>query len=695
MNARLTDGNLRRLPASVRTGLALAVVAGLSALAVTSGSASARPASAARTGIAASTPTCALGNGISHVINIVFDNVHFARDNPNVPSDLEQMPHLLNFLKSNGTLLSNTHTPLIAHTADDSLVDLHRPVRRPSRPAADQQYKTYNPDGTTDPDDVLRLLDAPVIDTKVRPAVPDHDTTPSMVYSDHVPATIGDTGQATPAPWVPFTRAGCTSATSRPPTWCWRTPRSTSRPSSALARPRRQTAADPRPVQGRGDRRLHRRGRPLRPRRRICATRGREVRPDTPTPRPTPCPPSPAATPASRPSSAPGTSRRSSAAGTPNLIAPRLPGHRREREPRRPRRQRDRRSRSAGKPGFPGFSPTATQSSPMLADMQEAGIPVTYGYISDLHERKAGTRRLHHGHRDRAHGKPLGPGDACYVENAKAYDAAFATFFQRLAADGITPANTLFVISAEENDQFAGANVGRATEADARPTATASPCTPCSYAAGTARRAAGQHRRACSPRTASDSTTFDVEPQGASIYVHGQPAAGRPGGASARARHRGDDGRQPVQRVDNEKIVNYQAGAVEQRILHMQTADPLRTPTYTMFPKPRLLLLRRSGRPTTRRASTPRSPGTTATTARTSTSPGRRSPARASPRIGVDGPQPGAEQRGQRPELDAHRAGGEQGGTWVEEVDLRPTMLHLLGLRDDYPTDGRVITQML
>ena len=27
----------------------------------------------------------------------------------------------------------------------------------------------------------------------------------------------------------------------------------------------------------------------------------------------------------------------------------------------------------------------------MVADMQEAGIPVTYGYISDLHERKAGT----------------------------------------------------------------------------------------------------------------------------------------------------------------------------------------------------------------------------------------------------------------------------------------------------------------
>jgi len=36
---------------------------------------------------------------IKHVIFVVFDNVHFTRDNPNVPSELEQMPHLLNFLQ--------------------------------------------------------------------------------------------------------------------------------------------------------------------------------------------------------------------------------------------------------------------------------------------------------------------------------------------------------------------------------------------------------------------------------------------------------------------------------------------------------------------------------------------------------------------------------------------------------------------
>src|SRR4051794_18948480 len=66
--------------------------------------------SAAHAGRAASA-SCELGNGVSHVINIVFDNVHFARDNPNVPSALEQMPHLLDFLKQNGTVFSNSHTP--------------------------------------------------------------------------------------------------------------------------------------------------------------------------------------------------------------------------------------------------------------------------------------------------------------------------------------------------------------------------------------------------------------------------------------------------------------------------------------------------------------------------------------------------------------------------------------------------------
>ena len=46
---------------------------------------------------------CQLGNKdgqIKHVIYLQFDNTHYRRDVANVPSDLEQMPHLLDFLKS-------------------------------------------------------------------------------------------------------------------------------------------------------------------------------------------------------------------------------------------------------------------------------------------------------------------------------------------------------------------------------------------------------------------------------------------------------------------------------------------------------------------------------------------------------------------------------------------------------------------
>src|SRR5215471_16180104 len=196
---------------TLRPGVALAVVAGLSAIVVMSGAGS---VSTPRTA-AAPTSTCHLGNGIQHVINIVFDNVHFSRDNPNVQSDLEQMPHLLNFLESNGTVFSNSHTPMIAHTADDSL-SIYTGLYgdRHGQPLTNS-YKTYNPDGSTDPAGSFAYWTAPVYDTAAKPgqapgsnATPGHDTTPSMVYSDGSPGNTKP-NQITPAPWVPFTRAGC------------------------------------------------------------------------------------------------------------------------------------------------------------------------------------------------------------------------------------------------------------------------------------------------------------------------------------------------------------------------------------------------------------------------------------------------------------------------------------------------------
>ena len=58
-----------------------------------------------------------LNGQIKHMVYLQFDNTHYRRDNQSVASYLDQMPHLLNFLKNNGTLFTNDHTILISHTA--------------------------------------------------------------------------------------------------------------------------------------------------------------------------------------------------------------------------------------------------------------------------------------------------------------------------------------------------------------------------------------------------------------------------------------------------------------------------------------------------------------------------------------------------------------------------------------------------
>ena len=68
--------------------------------------------------------SCKFANGIEHVVYVQFDNVHFTRDNPNVPSELEQILNLLNFLEGQGTLFTNHHTPLISHTSVDIVTSL-------------------------------------------------------------------------------------------------------------------------------------------------------------------------------------------------------------------------------------------------------------------------------------------------------------------------------------------------------------------------------------------------------------------------------------------------------------------------------------------------------------------------------------------------------------------------------------------
>ena len=668
---------------------------------VTAGMASAAVIAATGVAVVGSAPVaagakpqsaCHLGKGVKHVVSIVFDNVHFFRDNPNVPSDLEQMPHLLNFLKSNGTVLSNVHTPLIAHTADDSLTIYTGLYGDRHGQPLSNSYKTYNPNGTTDPATSFAYWNAPVSDTLATPT-PGHDTTPSMVYSDKVPATPGATDKQTPAPWVPFTRAGCTVGDfSTANMVLENVPRDLPAVFGPNSPEVAQSNADPDSFKdaeiadyigeavhcAKGDT--------------ICANAQAVKFGQTA--------PSPSAVADSLPTEPGGYDGFQGLFGA-KYVAPELGAgtanvtHNGFQVTNAAGNLVDLNGNEiqepfSHKPGFAGFNPTATQSLAYLADMQEAGIPVTYGYISDLHERKADTGTLACTTATAtAAGRPVGPGDTCYKKNAANYDAAFETFFQRLADDGITPANTEFVIGAEENDQFAGANVGRATE----PTpagCNGSVTTPCNYAPGQIGELAANIKGLLST-SASSGTAFDIEPQGAAIYVHGQPVATDP---SVRQLERdtaamtADD---PYTGVNGEKITNYQAGALEQRVLHMQTADTLRTPTYTLFPKPDYFF------------------GTTGANVAINSSfaynHGYYSPniditwagivGPGVARQGIDGPAPAGGNESHDPNSTNTVPDASGQGTWVEEADLRPTLLHLAGLTDDYQTDGRVISQVL
>src|ERR1700722_2596075 len=157
---------------------------------------------------------CHLGNGIKHVVQLGFDNVHFFRDNPNVPSDLQLMPNLLNFFEDNGTFLSNNHTPLIAHTADDILTTYTGLYGDRQGMPISNDYQVYQSNGaggtfgTTDSAGSFAYWTDPVYDTSPTAT----DTNPNMVYSPVPPATaktpVSPT-TTTPAPWVPYTRAGC------------------------------------------------------------------------------------------------------------------------------------------------------------------------------------------------------------------------------------------------------------------------------------------------------------------------------------------------------------------------------------------------------------------------------------------------------------------------------------------------------
>src|SRR5436853_3753668 len=134
----------------------------------------------------AATSGCQLNSAkgnIQHVIYVQFDNTHFRRDNPNVPSDLEQMPHLLNFLRDNGIVLANDHTALISHTATGILTSLTGVYPDRMGQPVSNTFRYFTPSGASRTGVAFAYWTAPLYDPAGPPFPPvaQTDSTPEMI----------------------------------------------------------------------------------------------------------------------------------------------------------------------------------------------------------------------------------------------------------------------------------------------------------------------------------------------------------------------------------------------------------------------------------------------------------------------------------------------------------------------------------
>jgi len=652
---------------------------------------------------------CRLDGGrVKHVIELTFDNVHFFRDNPNVPSDLEMMPHLLRFLERNGTLASNNHTPLIAHTANDSLTTYTGLYGDRHGMPISNGYRTYNANGTTDPAGSFAYWTDPVFDTAATPN-PGHDTNPSMVYSPVPPATSRSApapDTTAPAPWVPFTRAGCDVG-------------DVSTANMVLE----NTSVDIPKVFGQGspeDQQLLADTDSFKDAEvadyvglavhcalgsAFCSTAS-GVKFGQASPSPTAVsdllPDEPGGYHGYQGLFGHRYLAPQLGAGTPNLA------HNGYQVTNAAGNLVDLKGNQingaflTNHPGFPGFGPiNASQTLAYTADLLESGVPVVYGYMADVH----GNEHIRGVTACQGAPSALGSGSACYVAQAQYYDQAFATFFQRLAAAGITPANSLFMVSSDEGDHQAGANVGRSIQ----PTpancdgatvsgTTVTPDVLCTYPAGSFGELNGNITNMLAAQK-NDTTPFSLESDTApEFYVTGNPAPGAPQVRTLERDVAGLTAANPYAGDANQPITNYLADPAEEAILHMVNADPARTPTFALFAKPDYFFCP-GGSSCPAGSSVVQNTGFAwdhgAYAAEIDTNfLGIAGPGAAN--LGLDGTPASAGPSSAGPDSGQVTVPGSgTRGTWLDETDIRPTLMYLTGLRDDYQADGRVVTQLL
>ena len=565
---------------------------------------------------AAPSPTgCQLGpdGSIKHVFYLQFDNVHLSRDNPNIPSDLEQMPNLLNFITQNGTMMSNHHTPLISHTAVDILTALTGNYGDKMGVPIGNSFRYYNPDGTTNGASSFAYWTDPLAAFS-GPAIT--DTTPQM---------IDQRGKVHPAPWVAFTRAGCNVGAFSianmelenigldiTTVFGANSPQAQEAASNSA-----KAAADFEGIA------IH------------CAQN------------------SPLCAQNSQPDvlkDEPGFYFGFNALFGNAGVQPQI-------SPSGPIKDLDGNviQDSHGNPGFPNaFNPSASQTLGYAAAMFEAGVQVVYAYISDAHDNHitgSGT---------------FGPGEAGYETQLQAYDSAFGKFFARLAQDGITKDNTLFIITADEGDHFVG---GPPTPSNCDGVTIA-----CTYAQK------GEVNADLSKVVATETGNFmpftvhsDDAP---TTYVTGNP---KWNASTTRALEKAFGqllGVNPITGSTSDQLIVAIADQEEQNILHMVSKDPKRTPTFVPFANPDYFLSA-SGNTS---ACNPLS-ACFVEQAGFAWNHGDIQTQITTTFLGMVGP--GVQNL------------GTTGAIFSDHTDIRPTMMLLTDLEDRYTHDGRALFEVL
>jgi len=302
-------------------------------------------------------------------------------------------------------------------------------------------------------------------------------------------------------------------------------------------------------------------------------------------------------------------------------------------------------------PGFPGFNGTsAAVSLSYVAAMQEHGVPITTAYISAVHE-KADTG--------------LGPGDPVYEQNLRNYDEAFGKFFTRLAGDGINKSNTLFVVTADENDQFVGLGPSNPGCNGVIVTCTYDPTK------------LGSVEVALDTLLQQQGITTGFGLKGDSApdyYLDGNPGPNDP---KTRQMERAIGNLVVTNPLtgNSERLIDFMADRAALRALHMVTSDPLRTPTFTQFNKPDY-----EGVAGGLDCGTPADTVIQCQAIET-WHHGDIQPQITTTWLGLVGP--GVRHIGIDPNV------------WSDHTDTRPTTLALTGLRDDYRHDGRVLFEIL